>query len=105
MQFISRSTSLDSADYLCRDMTAEDSPPGDRDRVCLILQAAQDLEIPNPNPASNNVIAGTSGAVSPVKRKRGCSSQGGGADKDGTSMLANFLHEEISGIIMLIITS
>ncbi len=97
---------LDSADYLCRDMTAEDSPLGDR--VCLILQAAQDLEIPNPNPdavASNNLTAGTSEAVSPVKRKRGCSSQGGGADMDGTSMLANFLHEEISGIIMLLITS
>ncbi len=99
MQFISRSTSLDSADYLCRDMTAEDSPLSDR--VCLILQAAQDLDIPNPNPnviASNKLIAGTSGAVSPVKRKRGCSSQGGAADKEGTSMLTNFLHEEISGI-------
>ncbi len=87
-------------------MTAEDSPADDR--VCLILQAAQDLESPNPDAvAGNNLTAGTSRAVSSVKRKNGCSSQERGAeiDKGGTSMLATFHHEEISGtyIIMLII--
>ncbi|XP_064396089.1 uncharacterized protein LOC135343066 isoform X1 [Halichondria panicea] len=78
-------------------MTAEDSPADDR--VCLILQAAQYLESPNPDAvAGNNLTAGTSRAVSSVKRKNGCSSQERGAeiDKGGTSMLATFHHEEIS---------
>ncbi len=80
-------------------MTAEDSPADDR--VCLILQAAQDLESPNPDAVSgNNLTAGTSRAV---KRKNGCSSQEREAEIDKDGMLATFHHEEISGIHIIII--